>query len=67
MSDHRFPFIEVESAHGIREISLATRHLMRRKIFLSGDIDSSLANSFLAQIMFLEEESNAPVDIYIYQ
>ena len=65
MTDHLFPLIEVESANGTREISLATRHLMRRKIFLTGEIDAPLANSFLAQIMFLEEERDAPVDISI--
>lgn len=30
--------IEVESANGIREVSLSTRHLMNRKIFLTRDL-----------------------------
>ena len=34
------PSIEVESSHGTREVSLSTRHLMNRTIFLNGDIDS---------------------------
>ncbi len=65
MQNHCFPFIEVESADGIREISLATRHLMKRKIFLTGEIDSELANSFVSQLIFLEEEGDKPVDIII--
>ena len=65
MNKHWIPFIEVESAQGIREISLNTRHLMNRRIFLTGEIDSELANSLLSQLMFLEEEGEEPVDIFI--
>ncbi len=65
MQNRWFPLIEAESADGIREISLATRHLMKRKIFLTGEIDSELANSFASQIMFLEDEGKGPIDIII--
>ncbi len=60
-----FPSIEVESAHGVREISLATRHLMKRRVFLSGEINADMANTFLSQMMFLEEEGDEPVNVYI--
>ena len=59
------PTIEVESAHGVREVSLDTRHLMKRRIFLNGEINEETANDFLSQMLYLEQESNAPVTIYI--
>ena len=59
------PTIEVESAHGVREVSLDTRHLMNRRIFLNGEINEDTANDFLSQMLYLEQESNAPVTIYI--
>ena len=43
------PSIEVESAHGVREVCLETRHLMNRIIFLTGEITSESANTFLSQ------------------
>lgn len=58
------PSIEVESAHGTREVSLATRHLMNRTIFLNGSIDSDMANDFLSELLYLEE-SDEPVTLYI--
>lgn len=59
------PNIEVESANGTREVSLATRHLMNRNIFLTGSIDGDMANNFLSQFLYLEQESDEPVTIYI--
>ncbi|MBR2045010.1 MAG: ATP-dependent Clp protease proteolytic subunit [Agathobacter sp.] len=59
------PTIEVESAHGVREVSLDTRHLMKRRIFLNGEINEETANDFLSQMLYLEQESNDPVTIYI--
>ena len=60
------PSIEVESAHGVREVCLETRHLMNRIIFLTGEITSESANTFLSQYLFLEGESNEPITIYIH-
>ena len=59
------PMIEVESAHGTREVSLNTRHLMNRCIFLTGSIDADMANAFLSQLLYLEQESMNPITIYI--
>lgn len=59
------PTIEVESAHGTREILLNTRHLMNRNIFLNGEIDEAMANSVLSQFLFLEQESNEPITMYV--
>lgn len=59
------PSVEVESARGTREVSLATRHLMNRNVFLTGSIDGEMANNFLSQFIYLEQESDDPVTIYI--
>lgn len=59
------PSIEVESAHGTREVTLTTRHLMNRNIFLNGQINVESANEFLSQFLFLEQESAEPITIYI--
>ena len=59
------PSIEVESAHGIREVSLDTRHLMNRRIFIKDEITDETANDFLSQMLYLEQESKDPITIYI--
>lgn len=60
-----YPSIEVENSNGIREISLSTRHLMNRNIFIQGEINSEMANRILSEFIFLSEEEDAPVNIYI--
>ena len=65
MANMWVPSIEVESAHGVREVSLTTRHLMSRNVFLTGEINSDTANDFLSQLLFLQKEANEPVTIYI--
>lgn len=59
------PTIEVESAQGVREVSLDTRHLMNRRIFIHGEITDVSANEFLSQMLYLEQESDEPITIYI--
>lgn len=65
MSNVWFPSIEVESAHGVREVGLETHLLMQRKIFITGEINSNLANHFVAELMYLESESDEPITVYI--
>ena len=65
MSNLWTPSIEVESVNGTREVSLRTRHLMNRNVFLQGTIDSDMANQFLSQLLYLEQELEEPVTIYI--
>ena len=65
MSNLWTPSIEVESVNGTREVSLTTRHLMNRNVFLQGTIDSDMANQFLSQLLYLEQELEEPVTIYI--
>ncbi len=59
------PCIEVESAQGIREVSLSTRHLMNGDLFLTGEITEETANAFLSQILYLEKNYDHPVTLYI--
>lgn len=59
------PSIEVEGAHGTREVSLSTHLLMGRKVFLTGEIEMEMASAFAAQLLYLESESEEPVTIYI--
>lgn len=65
MSNVWDPMIEVESANGTREVSLNTRHLTNRNIFLTGSINAEMANAFLSQLLYLEQEPSAPITIYI--
>lgn len=65
MSKLWIPSVEVESAHGTREVSLWTKHLMDRKIFLTGKIDVEQADEFILQLMYLEQISLEPVTVYI--
>ena len=59
------PSVEVESAHGTREVSLQTRHLMNRNIFLHGEVNADMANNFLSEFMYLENESADPITVYV--
>lgn len=59
------PSIIEESHSGVREITLYTKHLMNRRIFLQGEIDEEMANAVLSQILYLKDESDSPIDIFI--
>ena len=65
MSHIWIPSIEVEGVNGIREVSLYTRHLTNRNIFLNGEINADMANFFVSQLLYLEETPDEPVNIYI--
>ena len=59
------PCIEVESAGGTREVSIYTKQLMNRNIFLQGEINSNVTMSFLNQLMYLKNMGDDPVNIFI--
>lgn len=65
MSHIWIPTIEVEGVNGTREVSLYTRHLANRNIFLNGEINRDMANFFVMQLLYLEETPDEPVNIYI--
>ncbi|MBQ2802518.1 MAG: ATP-dependent Clp protease proteolytic subunit [Lachnospiraceae bacterium] len=59
------PSVEVESNAGVREVTLETRHLMKRRVFLTGHIDMELVNNVISQLMWLEESGEEPINLYI--
>lgn len=59
------PSVETQTYGGSREISVYTKHLTNRKIFLTDDIDKQTANDMVAMLMYLENESSDPISIYI--
>ena len=59
------PTIEVESHAGVREVSLLTRHLMDRNVFLTGEICMESAMSILSQLKYLAKESDEEINLYI--
>ena len=59
--------IEVESSHGTREIALNTHHLMNGIIFINGSIDRETANDFISQLLYLEENFDGLVNIFLTQ
>lgn len=59
------PYVEMESHNGIREVGIYTRHLSKRRIFLNGEINTETANAVVAQLLYLQDESEEPISIYI--
>lgn len=59
------PAVETQTYGGCREISVYTKHLTNRKIFLTGEINAQMANDTVAMLMYLQNESSEPISIYI--
>lgn len=59
------PSVEVQSHAGIREVNIYTKHLMNRRVFLTGTIEREMANDIVAQFMYLQDISDEPIHIYI--
>lgn len=59
------PTIEVESCNGNREVSLQTRLLNTGKVFILGEINETLAENVVMQLMFLEQEPVDEINVYI--
>jgi ATP-dependent Clp protease protease subunit len=59
------PTVVERTANGEREYNLYSRMLQDRIIFVSGEICSELANSVVAQLLFLESQ-DPKKDIYMY-
>lgn len=58
------PRVLIESTRGFDSVSLMTKHLTDRKIFLLGEVDNVMANQFVSELLYLAE-SDEPIDIYI--
>lgn len=60
------PIVIEESPRGERSFDIYSRLLRDRIIMLSGPINESVANSVIAQMLFLESENpNADISLYI--
>ena len=60
------PIVIEKTPQGERSYDIYSRLLKDRVLFISGVIDDSLANSVVAQLLFLEKEDpEAPINIYI--
>lgn len=59
------PMVVDQTGNGERSYDIYSRLLEDRIIFLNGEIDDSVANSIIAQLIFLEGK-NPDKDIYIY-
>ena len=60
------PIVIERTSFGERSYDIYSRLLKDRIIMLSGEINDNLANSIVAQLLFLAAEDNEK-DIYIYQ
>ncbi len=60
-----YPSVEVESSSGVREIGLYTHNLMKRNIYILGEINSISANNIMTQLLYLKSVSNDPINIFI--
>ena len=59
------PTVIEKSSNGERAYDIYSRLLNDRIIILSGEIDDTLANSIIAQILYLDSQSNDDINIYI--
>ena len=59
------PTVEVESYHGMSQIHVLTKELMKRRVYIQGEINAESANDFVTQMMYLQSESDDPINVYI--
>ena len=60
------PYVVEQTSRGERSYDIYSRLLKDRIIFLGGEIDDDVANSIVAQMLFLEmEDPEADIMLYI--
>lgn len=59
------PYVVEQTSRGERSYDIYSRLLKDRIIFLGGEIDDAVANTVVAQLLFLEME-DPDADIYLY-
>lgn len=62
---YNVPYVIEKSSNGERSYDIYSRLLKDRIIMLSGEIDDDMANSIVAQLLFLAAEDDSK-DIYLY-
>ncbi|MHC1786589.1 MAG: ATP-dependent Clp endopeptidase proteolytic subunit ClpP [Christensenellales bacterium] len=66
MSDYLIPYVVERSGNGERSYDIYSRLMKDRIIFLSGEIDDGMANTIVAQLLFLEMDNpSADINLYI--
>lgn len=64
-AQHLIPIVVEKTPYGERSFDIYSRLLQDRVVFLSGPIDDSMANTVIAQMLFLDNQ-NSDKDIKIY-
>ena len=60
------PYVVEQTSRGERSYDIYSRLLKDRIVFLGGEIDDTVANSVVAQLLFLEmEDPDADISLYI--
>ena len=59
------PMVVDKEANGERSYDIFSRLLKNRIILLSGEIDDNLANSVVAQILYLDSLNHDDISLYI--
>lgn len=63
---HLVPIVVEQTARGERSYDIYSRLLKNRIVFLGDEIEDSLANLIIAQLLFLEQEDpDKDIDLYI--
>lgn len=64
-AQHLIPIVVEKTPYGERSFDIYSRLLQDRVVFLSGPIDDAMANTVIAQMLFLDNQ-NSDKDIKIY-
>ena len=60
------PYVVEQTSRGERSYDIYSRLLKDRIVFLSGEIEDNMANTIVAQLLFLEmEDPDAEINLYI--
>src|SRR5947209_4088710 len=63
---HLIPIVVEQTARGERSYDIYSRLLQERIVFITGQIDDALANTVIAQLLFLErQDPDRDIDLYI--
>src|SRR6202022_5035842 len=63
---HLIPIVVAQTARGERSYDIYSRLLQERIVFITGAIDDALANTVIAQLLFLERaDPERDIDLYI--